>query len=196
MLRPLLVAALVLLVVAPPVAYRSYRSVELRNFRAVADGRLYRSGQLTPAGFERVVREYGIRTVISLRDTKDDDRPPPDAYEAEYCRAHGVAHHRLSPASWAAADGTVPAARNVAEFLRILADPATERPVLVHCFAGIHRTGAYCAVYRMEYDGWPAADAIAEMRGMGTVRTTFEDDVLGYLEGYTPRAVCRPPGGR
>ena len=43
--------------------------------RVVDDGVLYRSGQMTPEGFQRSVREYGIRTVISLRDSKDEGKP-------------------------------------------------------------------------------------------------------------------------
>jgi len=78
-------------------------------------------------------------------------------------------------------------AANMTEFLRILSDPEMKKPVLVHCFAGIHRTGGYVAVYRMEHDGWSAAEAIEEMRSMGTPRTTFEDDVMTYLTTYEPR---------
>lgn len=185
--RAVLAALVVLLVTAIPLLHRVRQHETYRNFRAVEDGQLYRSGQMTLDGFARVVREQGIGTIISLRDTKDDGKPPPDQFEADYCRAHGIAHHRLSPANWSAPDGLVPAAANVAEFLRILDDPATRRPVLLHCFAGIHRTGAYCAVYRMEYDGWSPAEAVAEMQAMGTPRTTFEDDVLGFLTDYTPR---------
>jgi hypothetical protein len=63
------VAAAVALV---PVCHRRERTVGFRNFRTVEPGVLYRSGQMTPAGFARVAREYEIGTVISLRETKDD----------------------------------------------------------------------------------------------------------------------------
>jgi protein tyrosine/serine phosphatase len=45
-------------------------------------------------------------------------------------------------------------------------DPANY-PVWVHCTAGRDRTGAMCAVYRMEYDHWSAEQALAEMREYG-----------------------------
>ena len=64
-------------------------------------------------------------------------------------------------------------------------DPMT-KPVLVHCFAGIHRTGGYVALYRMEHNGWTADDAIAEMKSMGTIRTTFDDEIPNYLQAYKP----------
>ena len=181
-----------------PVGYRSWSSTEFRNLRVVEADRLYRSGQMTPSGFRRVVREQGIRTVISLRDTRDDSGDHEDQPEMDYCRANGVAFYRLPPADWSPINGVIPGDRNIEEFLRILDDPATQRPVLVHCFAGIHRTGAHCAVYRMEYQNWSAAEAIAEMKSMGSPRTTFADNLLQYLESYTPRRRLAPrpgPGG-
>lgn len=170
-----------------PLGYWSVESVRYRNLRVVEPGVLYRSGQMPPPAFRRVVRELGIRTVISLRDTKDDTGTQADQAEADFCAATGVGFHRLPPADWTPIDGVIPGDKNIATFLRILDDPATARPVLVHCFAGIHRTGAHCAVYRMEYDGWPADAAIAEMRAMGTPRTTFADNLVGYLTAYRPR---------
>ena len=65
-------------------------------------------------------------------------------------------------------------------------------PVLVHCFAGIHRSGAYCAVYRMEFEGWTNDRAIVEMRKLGYNQIDDEWDVLEYLEKYQPRGVAAP----
>jgi protein tyrosine/serine phosphatase len=174
-------------VVLSAVGYNSRTSVQYRGFRVVEPGKLYRSGQMPPEGFERVAREFGIQTVISLRDTKDAAGVPEDQAEADFCRANGLAFHRLPPADWSPVNGVIPGDKNIAEFLRILDDPATRRPVLVHCFAGIHRTGAHVSVYRMEYDRWTAEEAIDELRSMGTPRTTFADNLLDYLRSYTPR---------
>ena len=175
-----------------PVLYRSVRSVEYRNFRVVEDGVLYRSGRMTPAGFERATREYGIRTVVCLRDTKTDAGELDDRDEVAYCEANGIAFKRFPLADWEPVNGVIPGDRNVTEFLRLMDDPAVPKPVLVHCFAGIHRTGPLVAAYRMEHNGWSPAEAIEEMRSMGTVRTTFADNLLTYLENYRPR---RPVGG-
>jgi tyrosine-protein phosphatase SIW14 len=65
-------------------------------------------------------------------------------------------------------------------------------PVLVHCFGGIHRTGAYCAIYRMEYEHWSNAQAIAELRAGGYKDLDDEWDLLGYLEQYRPRGQQQP----
>ncbi len=170
-----------------PVGYRSDRSVEYRNFRAVKPGELYRSGQMTPRAFRRVVGEYQIGTVISLRETVDPSGVLADQFEEDYCRANGIGFHRLAPADWEPVAGVVPGDRNVRAFLAILDAPTTRRPVLVHCFAGIHRTGAHCAVYRVEYDGWSPAEAIAEMKHSGGPRATFAGNLLNYLTAYTSR---------
>ena len=181
----LLLAAVV---VGVPLGYRSVMSTKYRNFRVVEPEVLYRSGQMSAAGLASTVEQYGIKTVISLRELRDDGKPSPDSDEVKYCAERGVRHVILSPAKWVGVDGKpAPVEPNVAAFLKILDDPAAH-PVLVHCFAGIHRTGGYVSLYRMEYGGWPADDAIREMKGMGTVRTTFDDEIPDYLRAYTPRS--------
>jgi len=176
------------IVVGVPVGYRSVMSTKYRNFRVVEPDVLYRSGQMSASGLASTVEQYGIKTVISLRELRDDGKPSPDSDEVTFCHEHGVRHVILSPAKWVGVDGgPAPVEPNVAAFLKILDDPAS-RPVLVHCFAGIHRTGGYVSLYRLEYNGWTAKDAIDEMMSMGTVRTTFDDEIPDYLRAYTPRA--------
>ena len=194
-IRYVLATLMLLCIVLVPVYYKIERDRNYRNIRVVDDGVLYRSGQMTPEGFQRTVREFGIRTVISLRDSKDEGKVSADQAEVEYCREQGITHFRFAQARWQLPDGSHPVAANMTEFLRILSDPQMKKPVLVHCFAGIHRTGGYVAVYRMEYDGWSAAEAIEEMRNMGTPRTTFEDDVMTYLTTYEPRKRGTPTTG-
>ncbi|WP_390696779.1 protein-tyrosine phosphatase family protein [Gemmata massiliana] len=43
----------------------------------------------------------------------------------------------------------------------------SSQPVLVHCFAGIHRTGTTCALFRVARQGWSADQAIVEMQSYG-----------------------------
>ena len=62
--------------------------------------------------------------------------------------------------------------------------------MLLHCFRGVHRTGAYSAIFRMEFEGWDNAAALAEMQALGYSTLDDEDDIRSYLERYRPR---RPP---
>jgi tyrosine-protein phosphatase SIW14 len=168
-----------------PIEYTLYTEAQVRNFRAFEEGILYRSGQMKIAGLKRVVHDYGIRTVISLRDAAVPGDPPPDLDEELYCQAQEINHHRLPPRLWWVPAGPAPVEENVRKFNAIMADP-DNYPVLIHCCAGIHRTGAYCAIYRMEHDHWPNAAAIDELKRSGYVNLDQEWDILGYLEEYRP----------
>jgi protein tyrosine/serine phosphatase len=66
-------------------------------------------------------------------------------------------------------------------FLSVMDDP-THYPVLVHCFAGRDRTGTMCAIYRMEYEGWPSSLAASEMGHFGF--DPAKDDVAKSYEQY------------
>jgi tyrosine-protein phosphatase SIW14 len=193
-LRPLLVVLLCAIVGGIPGYYGPWREGRYRNFRVVEDGVLYRSGQLPPDVLARVLREYHIRTVVSLRDELYTNGTPRDLEEQRYCEANDIRHIRISPEAWSSPDGSVPAAKGVQEFLHIMDERERLKPILVHCFAGIHRTGAHVAVYRMEYHHWAADEAIAEMIAVQPRRAHFEQDLLGYIRGYRPRAEC--PGGQ
>jgi tyrosine-protein phosphatase SIW14 len=177
----------VAVVVAAPLVYSSHESIRLRNFRVVEEGALYRSGQLTPDGLECVVREHQIRTLVTLRTTRVVGKLPPDTWEEDFCKARGLKHVRIVPRVWGADEkGEIPAEEAVKEFLDVMEDPANY-PVLVHCFAGIHRTGTMCAIYRMEFQRWPAERAINEMQLYGFDPADMQENIEGYLRSYTPR---------
>jgi protein tyrosine/serine phosphatase len=179
----LLIAALL---VGGPLCYSNYRQTQMRNFRLVREGVLYRSGQMNLAGMKRVLRDYNIKTVVTLRDAPTEGDTPPDWEEEQYCNREEVNYYRIRPERWWASDNSVPAERGVRRFLKIMDNPANY-PVLVHCFAGVHRSGAYCAIYRMEYEHWSNGRAIGEMKTCGYANISDEFDLLGYLEKYKPR---------
>lgn len=182
------------MIVLGPWAYASFRERHLRNFRPVRHGMLYRSGQLSLPGLKQVLREHGIRTVITLRGSDVVDKLPPDWAEEEYCRKEHIHYLRLPPRHWWDFDdaGRIPADENVQAFLKTIDNPDMH-PILVHCFAGAHRTGAYCAIFRMEYDRWDNAAALEELHRCGYENLYREKDVLGYLSDYVPRWKRRAP---
>jgi protein tyrosine/serine phosphatase len=167
------------LMVGVPWWYKRTYDRHFRNFHVVEDGVLYRSAQLDLDGLKHIVREYGIRTIVCLRDGATSD----DRAEAEWANAAGLRHVRVPPRKWWSDSGPVPAEEGLAVFREVMLDPANH-PVLVHCFAGIHRTGAYCAVYRMDFQGWCNRDAIAELRTMGYSTLDDDPDILIFLERY------------
>jgi tyrosine-protein phosphatase SIW14 len=177
----------VVVVIAGPLTYAYHCNTSLRNFHVVEEGVLYRSGQLTPSAFDQVVKERNIRTVVSLRTTRVEGKLPPDSWEEGYCASHGLKHVRIVPRVWGSDEkGEIPAEQAVQEFLSVM-DKRENYPVLVHCFAGIHRTGTMCAIFRMEYHHWPAERAINEMQVYGFDPLDMQEHIEGYLRSYTPR---------
>src|SRR5262249_20318216 len=81
----------------------------------------------------------------------------------------------------------------VDQFLALM-DREDTYPVLIHCKAGLHRTGCLVAVYRMEYQGWSNLQAFREMKalGFGTFACTSANEyVRQYVLDYRP-GVPRP----
>jgi hypothetical protein len=200
-IRWALVAALVGIVgVAPAVYFRCVYDTHKR-LRVVRPGRFYRSGQMTAEGFADAVQRYHIRTVLNVQD----EFPDPDldvsfwnrriVKESELCRELGVRYVHLAPLL--IPRRLVPEHRPPAidQFLALL-DDESNYPVLIHCHAGLHRTGILTAVYRMEYEGWTPREAYREMKAQGFgpwVCTSANDYVTQYVLSY--RRGLRLPGG-
>jgi len=137
---------------AADFALLTYRTLSLpKNFQVVRTGVLYRSGQMRPEHFDRVLREHHIRTVICLNPE------PASAFEADACGRAGTRFVSLRM------PGTgVGRPEDFEKVLAIVRDPS-QQPVLVHCYAGANRTGATVALYRMLEEGWRMEDALREM---------------------------------
>lgn len=166
-------ALLAVLIAAPPIAYHRALYDHHKRLREVTAGKFYRSGQLTADGLRDAVQRYGIKTVINLQSENRDPQMKQSSWsstkvsEVDLCRQLGVRNVYLN-ADQLRSDRMNPEAvpDAVASYLNVLDDP-TCYPVLVHCRAGLHRTGVLTAVYRMEYEGWSHALAVAELKGNG-----------------------------
>lgn len=193
-LRWVLGVCVAAVVLGVPAAYYRSGYTNYKRFRTVTPGKFYRSGQFTASGLRTILRENHIRTVINLQEENTDPYMPVEwlaqshVTESEVCRELGVNYYTLfggetiDPGQCAA--GKRPG--SIDQYLQILDDPANY-PVLLHCKAGLHRTGAFTAVYRMEYEGWPPAAAMRELRanGFGTfAATTGNIYIAQYVAGY------------
>jgi protein tyrosine/serine phosphatase len=178
-------SAAVLLGVAAPAVFALRFQAQARNFQVVKEGVLYRSGQTKLFGLKSLIHDYGIRTVVTLRDAPAAGEAPPDLAEERYCLSEEINYVRIPPRHWESADGPPPVQEGVDRFLAVMRDPANY-PVLVHCCAGVHRTGAYCEIYHMEFDRWSNRQAIDDLIAHGYDNLENEKDILGYLTNYEP----------
>jgi protein tyrosine phosphatase (PTP) superfamily phosphohydrolase (DUF442 family) len=199
--RWLLGVVLTALVVAVPFVHFRAEYAHHKRLRVVAPAVLYRSGQMTAEGFRDAVARYGFRTIINCQneDGQNEFSDPNltisfwdrrTVRESEVCKELGVRYVHVDPDL--CSDRTDPAARPqvIDQFLSILDDPAA-RPVLLHCKAGLHRTGILAAVYRMEYEGWGPYRALEELKAHGfgdSAATAANDYIQQYILNYRPRS--------
>lgn len=117
----------------------------IKRFGVVEEGKVYRSGELTPASLSKIVRERGIRTEVDLGTFRDD--PAGEARMAKAATALGVTRYSFHLYGDASGDPN-----EYLQALRLINDPANQ-PVLVHCGAGTHRTGCAVVLYRTIVQG-------------------------------------------
>lgn len=117
----------------------------------IAADRVYKSRALPEDDLRATVEQYGIKTVIDLRE-------PPEEIAAERAALAGLdVNHINLPTP------QVPTAETVDRFLEIM-DKEETYPVLIHCEHGYGRAVLFSAIYRMEYEGWSNEDARAATR--------------------------------
>ncbi|MFH1416672.1 MAG: tyrosine-protein phosphatase [Planctomycetota bacterium] len=151
-----------------------------KRLAVVEEGVLYRSAQPSATQIGNLVEDFGIRTIIIVREGSSR-RVPDETEAAEQLGVHVV--HIPIKSRQAIPD------EQVAEFFRYV-DAPEHQPTLVHCSAGRHRTGYLCAMYRIERQGWSVERALEEMRSFG-FDTESQHAVLHQLEQYKPRG-CSP----
>ena len=191
---------LAVLVIGMPIAEWRLTYVQSKRMRVVSEGKLYRSGQMLADGFRAAHREHQFKSIVNLQDkeiaTAEDERDPRLAKsyfvnsklrESEVAAELGVKFFQLDGAALNT-DGTGGRPKLLDDFLAVT-DDADNYPMLIHCKAGLHRTGWMTAVWRMEYESWTPLNALEEMRanGFGTFKATDDNDYLKpYIFDYVP----------
>ncbi len=185
-----------LLAFGVPTAYYRSQYTNLKRFREVSAGKLYRSGQFTASGFRTIIETHHIRTVINLQEENEDPFMPeewlakPHIRESDICKQYGLNYYALFGSETVPQDDAAAGQRPkvIDHYLKILDDPKNY-PILLHCRAGLHRTGCLTAIYRMEFEKRTPAQAIEELRanGFGTfASTTGNIYIQQYIEQYRP----------
>jgi protein tyrosine phosphatase (PTP) superfamily phosphohydrolase (DUF442 family) len=116
------------------------------NFREVVPGKVYRSGQPTPAQLREWVNRYKIKTVLNLRGREQK------IIEVEEAVARELG---LNMISMCVSSHRLPARYIVLNLIKNI--ESVELPVLIHCRSGVDRAGTASALAAMargnvEYD--------------------------------------------
>ncbi len=179
--------------IAAAVTYAAMKPPKYRHgVSPVEQGVMYRSGQLEAKELAEEIRRRGVKTVINLGSRTD--------WDEAVCRELGVRYVDLPVGDvWSLCGAPAPghedsppdAPYDIQAIWKLVDDPAS-RPVLIHCWGGVHRTGFVAAEYRMRYQGWNPDDAIAEMDlyGFDSHKSKF-DNVVEYLRAYPQTNVAK-----
>ena len=122
--------------------------VDLKTFKNLyrLNDSIYRSEQPSKKGFKHLEAE-GVVTILNLRRLKDDNRKAKDTDLV-------LEHIRLKSKEIDEDD--------IINALSVIKE--AEKPILIHCWHGSDRTGVISAAYRIVFENWTKADAIAELR--------------------------------
>ena len=143
--------ALAALVAAGFGGRTAYKLLRWKRFATVEETSLWRSGQLHAWQLESAIERYGLKTVVCFNDDYAEQ-------EQRICESRGVDFRYLPMPSSGLGD-----TKQFLEFMQLVTDPR-HRPLLVHCNAGVARTGAAIALYRRWKYGWTQDRAISEVR--------------------------------
>ncbi|OGP60930.1 MAG: hypothetical protein A2V67_01505 [Deltaproteobacteria bacterium RBG_13_61_14] len=143
------------------------------NLEVVEPGVLLRSAQPRLGDIERLHREYGVQTILSLKDGEDPE-------VIRYAKANGLDWIILKMKA-----DDPPTPEQAALFFDLVEGKPVDldryagviqrcsrkgpgqvvfgRPVLMHCEGGADRSGVLTALFRIEFQGWSIEEAKADM---------------------------------
>ncbi|MCA9041196.1 MAG: dual specificity protein phosphatase family protein [Planctomycetaceae bacterium] len=118
-----------------------------KRWAVVYAGELYRSGQLSSSLVDRVLMDNQIDLVVDLTGVEPGNQD--QAAESEVCKKMLIEHHRFPLKG----DGTGDLKTYASAVHCIDQAIQNKKRVLVHCAAGIHRTGGVLAMYKLHVRG-------------------------------------------
>jgi protein tyrosine/serine phosphatase len=169
------IAALVLAFVPASMAKSHsdprFSNIKIGNFGQM-DERFYRGGRPKQKDFAGL-KSLGIQTVIDLTDNTPEERG--------YVEAQGMRYVNI-----AIPDKQDPTDAQIAEFLKVVNDPATGK-FYVHCAGGRHRTGVMGAVYRFNNYHWNLDQVYQEMLDFDFYTSNGHGGQKKFVENYAKR---------
>src|SRR5499433_1071545 len=146
----------------------AFSKIKISNFGQM-DERFYRGARPKQSDFQ-VLKDLCINTIIDLTDNTPEERG--------YAEAVGLKYVNI-----AIPDKKDPSDAQVAEFLKLVNDPATGK-FYVHCAGGRHRTGVMGAIYRFNHYNWNYDQVYAEMKKYDFYTRWGHGEMKKFVEDY------------
>lgn len=188
------VAVLLLLGGGLAAAYYADINLPYWHFRTVEKGEFYRTSQLDGDQFRDAIDEYGIRTIVNLRDVPE--RVVPDkkgrnwyAEESAAAKDKGI---RLLDIPMKA--GHPPSPEQIETLLSVM-DDEKNRPFLIHCYHGSIRSAALEGLWRREYMGEDGERAVRRVESWGRNLRVDYPLIYEFIRDYVPRRDRGPQQG-
>lgn len=138
-----------------PHRYRTAPAFNIVNFHMVTPG-ITRGGQPTKEGLMILKEFFGLKTVLSLRDSTE-------GAEQEKGMVEKLGMDFINIPMDAGQEQSV---EKINQVLGIITNKSRQ-PIFVHCHGGKDRTGLVFGAYRIKYEHWGIEDAYKEMLGYG-----------------------------
>lgn len=148
-LRLRTVAIIVVMVLLVLAARWTHWTMVEHRLAVICEGYIYQSAVMPAQNLVEVVQTHEIRSVVDLRNTRDDVLARSD--ERVVLSGIGVAYFNIE-------SNQIPSDETVERFLKVANDP-DNYPMLIHCHHGVGRSLLFAALHRIESDGWGNEDA-------------------------------------
>jgi len=152
--------------------------IDIKNFGQM-DDILYRGGQPAESDY-KALASFGIHTIVDLRNDEE-------SFAKSAAEAAGMKYVNIPM------DGvSAPSDADVAKFLSVVNDPSSGK-IFMHCKAGIHRTGAMGAVYRIAKGGWDYDKTYQEMKNYEFSAGLFHGALKSFVKRYSEKVAVSQP---
>ena len=152
----------------------------IQNFCVVTPNVLWRGARPDKNGAAWLIQQ-GVRTIVNL-ELILDDKPAFGLATVATTKNYEMGYFRIH--DWEPLPILAPSVvdDHVAHFLAIISQQP--KPVYVHCFLGVNRTGVMVAAYRVLIEGVSDEEAVEEMR---LYRGLWFNADAKYIRGLSPK---------